>query len=140
MLRQKSSSRRFRELVTLYRSEVTVDEFGHKMQGEPVIAGYAYANIERLSATMTMMAYERADAVGVKVVVIPSRIDITYISICATSLYIDSYTEQQEEKFGYRGVFSSSNRRFLCFQIHIRWSSRFRDCIAFPWFSSFPLP
>ena len=74
------------------------------------------------------------------IVVIPSRIDITYISICVTSLYIGSYTEQQEEKFGYRGVFSSSNRRFLCFQIHIRWSSRFRDCIAFPWFSSFPLP
>lgn len=93
MLRQKSSSRRFRELCTLYRSEVTVDEFGHKMQAEPVIAGYAYANIERLSATMTMMAYERADAVGVKVEMRKPSLEFNIIEWRGHRIVLDAFED-----------------------------------------------
>lgn len=67
MLRKKSTSRRFSELVTLYRSDSTIDEFGHRSQAEPVFVAYAYANVTRMSATTSMMTFERADVVGLRI-------------------------------------------------------------------------
>ena len=67
MLRQRSSLRKYSELVSLLRSEQTVDEFGHRSQSEPVFVAKAYASVTRLSATTTMMTFERADVVGVRI-------------------------------------------------------------------------
>ena len=59
--------RKYSELVSLLRSEQTVDEFGHRSQSEPVFVAKAYASVTRLSATTTMMTFERADVVGVRI-------------------------------------------------------------------------
>lgn len=67
MLRQRSSLRKYSELVSLLRSEQTVDEFGHRSQAEPVFVAKAYASVTRLSATTTMMTFERADVVRVRI-------------------------------------------------------------------------
>ena len=37
--------RKYSELVSLLRSEQTVDEFGHRSQAEPVFVAKAYASV-----------------------------------------------------------------------------------------------
>lgn len=62
-----SSPRRFREPVSLYMSKSIVDEYGHRMQAEPVLVGKAYARITRMSATRQAMTFEQADIVGLDI-------------------------------------------------------------------------
>lgn len=67
MLRQRSSLRKYSELVSLLKSEQTVDEFGHRSQTEPVFVANAYASVTWLSAMTTMMTFERAVVVRVRI-------------------------------------------------------------------------
>lgn len=69
MLKRTSelSPRRFRELVSLYMSESKVDEYGHRAQADPVLVGYAYAKITRMSATRQAMVFEQADIIGLDI-------------------------------------------------------------------------
>ena len=66
-LRTSKGARRYNDLVTLTLREVTADEFGHAVVGDPVDVLNVYAEVRQMSATKTMMTFQQADVVGVDI-------------------------------------------------------------------------
>lgn len=67
MLRQTRNARRLNDRITLAKSAVTVDDFGHPSVGEPVPVLKVYAYVRQMSATKTMLTFQQADIVGVEI-------------------------------------------------------------------------
>lgn len=66
MLRFATGARRFNDKIALTRSEVTVDEYGHRELGEAVVVCELYAQVRQMSATKALMTFQQADVVGVE--------------------------------------------------------------------------
>lgn len=67
MLGRGKGARRFNDVVTLTYATPTQDSMGHVSLGEPVAVVTIYADVQRMSATKTMMTFQQADAVGLEI-------------------------------------------------------------------------
>lgn len=66
-LRETYGARRYNERITLTRSKVVVDEYGHQSISEPVEVLEVYAYVRQMSAQKTMMTFQQADAIGLEI-------------------------------------------------------------------------
>ena len=66
-LREPRNARRYNERITLTRSQIVTDEFGHASlaPAEDVLVVYAY--VRQMSASRTMMTFQQADAIGLDI-------------------------------------------------------------------------
>ena len=67
MLGRGNGARRFQDVVTLTYAAPTRDDFGHVALGEASAVKTIYADVQRMSATKTMMTFQQADVVGVDI-------------------------------------------------------------------------
>ena len=67
MLGRGNGARRFNDVVTLTYATPTRDEFGHVALGEAAAVQTIYADVQRMSATKTMMTFQQADVVGLEI-------------------------------------------------------------------------
>ena len=66
-LRTSKGARRYNDRITLTLREVTRDDYGHAIVGDPVDVLDVYAEVRQMSATKTMMTFQQADVVGVDI-------------------------------------------------------------------------
>ena len=66
-LRTSKGARRYNDRITLTLREVTRDDYGHAIVGDPVDVLDVYAEIRQMSATKTMMTFQQADVVGLDI-------------------------------------------------------------------------
>ena len=67
MLGRGKGTRRFNDVVTLTYATPTRDDLGHATMGEAAAVATIYADVQRMSATRTMMTFEQADVVGLEI-------------------------------------------------------------------------
>lgn len=67
MLGRGNGSRRFNDVVTLTYATPTLGTMGHAGVGEAVAVATIFADVQRMSATRTMMTFEQADVVGLEI-------------------------------------------------------------------------
>lgn len=67
MLGRGNGSRRFNDVVTLTYATPTLGTMGHAGVGESVAVATIFADVQRMSATRTMMTFEQADVVGLEI-------------------------------------------------------------------------
>lgn len=67
MLRQPTGARRYNDMITLTKAQVSVDDYGHPQVtgSEDVLEVYAY--VRQMSATKTMLTFQQADVVGLDI-------------------------------------------------------------------------
>lgn len=66
MLRTTHGARRYNEQITLTKSAVTIDDYGHTAVGVAVPVLDVFASVKQLSATKTMLTFQQADVIGVE--------------------------------------------------------------------------
>lgn len=59
-----SNAREYNEAVKLVKSPVSVDEYGHKATGAPVVVGVVNARVRQMSASRVALTFQLADVVG----------------------------------------------------------------------------
>lgn len=67
MLGRGYGCRRYNDVVTLTYATPTLGTMGHAGVGEAVAVATIYADVQRMSATRTMMTFEQADVVGLEI-------------------------------------------------------------------------
>lgn len=67
MLGRGNGARRFNDVVTLTYAAPTRDDFGHVALADAVAVKTIYADVQRMSATKTMMTFQQADVVGLEI-------------------------------------------------------------------------
>lgn len=67
MLRNPTQARRYTQPIELLYAAPSVDEYGHVSLGAPEPVLSAFAHVEQMSATKTMMTFQQADVVGVEI-------------------------------------------------------------------------
>lgn len=67
MLRTSRLARRYTQPVELLYATPEVDDYGHVSLGNPTSVANAFAHVEQMSATKTMMTFQQADIVGVEI-------------------------------------------------------------------------
>lgn len=67
MLRESKGSRAYNERITLTRSAIVVDDYGHKSVGEVVDVLDVYARVRQMSATKTSLTFQVADVIGLEI-------------------------------------------------------------------------
>lgn len=66
-LRTPQGARRYNDAITLTRSDIAVDDYGHKTAGEAVDVLKVYASVRQMSANKTMLTFQQADVVGLEI-------------------------------------------------------------------------
>ena len=67
MLGRGNGTRRYNDVVTLTYATPTLGTMGHAGVGEAVAVKTIFADVQRMSATRTMMTFEQADVVGLEI-------------------------------------------------------------------------
>lgn len=67
MLRKPRQARRYTQPVELLYAAPQTDEYGHVSLGSPVPVLSAFAHVEQMSASKTLMTFQQADVVGVEI-------------------------------------------------------------------------
>lgn len=67
MLGRGNGTRRFNDQVTLTYAAPTRDDFGHVALGAAADVQTVYADVQRMSATKTMLTFQQADIVGLEI-------------------------------------------------------------------------
>lgn len=67
MLRTPENARRYRQPIKLLFFESRIDEYGHASLAEPKVVLEAFASVEQMSATKTMMTFQQANVVGLNI-------------------------------------------------------------------------
>jgi len=67
MLREPIGARRYTEPVTLTKSTVSVDDYGHKSIGATADVLEVRAMVRQMSATKTMLTFQQADVIGLEI-------------------------------------------------------------------------
>lgn len=67
MLREAKGARRYNDVITLTKSTVTVDGFGHADITSTVDVLTLHAMVRQMSATKTALTFQIADVIGVDI-------------------------------------------------------------------------
>lgn len=67
MLGRGKGARRFQDVVTLTYALPTAGSIGHPDLAEPAAVATIYADVQRMSATKTMMTFQQGDIVGLDI-------------------------------------------------------------------------
>ena len=67
MLGRGKGTRRYNDVVTLTYATPTLGTMGHAGVGEAAAVKTIYADVQRMSATRTMMTFEQGDIVGLEI-------------------------------------------------------------------------
>ena len=78
MLGRGKGARRFNDVVTLTYAAPTLGGLGHAAMGETDAVQTIFADVQRMSATRTMMTFQQADVVGLEIEFRNPGDDVTY--------------------------------------------------------------
>lgn len=67
MLGRGKGARKYNDVVTLTYATPTAGDFGHADISDPAAVKTIYADVQRMSATRTMMTFQQADVVGLDI-------------------------------------------------------------------------
>jgi len=67
MFGKGKGARKFNQIVTLTKSQVSTDDFGHTVWADPVTVANIWASVERMTASKTLATFQLADVIGLDI-------------------------------------------------------------------------